>query len=203
MGVASKVAGALALGAGFGGVVSLSNDVASPFGVIGARIESTSWASAAEVASLVLDAGWAWAGLAVAAGWVAGARGPGAVAGVLVLIAAAAGYYGLDSILRHEPFAGYWPELRLWWVASVVCGSALGAVGAYVGRPGVTGLLAGLTVPVGAAVQMVLRPLGPVGLTVTPAMNWARLIVWTAAAAGVAVVVIRFVAAEQFRRPRG
>jgi hypothetical protein len=177
--------------------VSLGNDVASPFGVIGGRIGSTSWASAAEVASLILGAAWAWAGLAVAAGWLAGARAQGAVAGVLALIAAATAYYGMDSILRQEPFAGYWPELGRWWLVSVVCGSALGAVGAYVGRAGVFGLLAGLTVPVGAVVQMILLPPGSGD---PEAMKWARLIVWAAATTGAAVVVGRFIAGLRGQR---
>ena len=138
--------GAFALGASFGAATSLSNAGASQFAV---------------VVSIILDVGWAWAGLAVAAGWLAGAPARGALAAVLALLAATTAYYALDSVLREEPFALYWPELQRWWLASVACGPALGAVGAYVGRGGVRGLLAGLVVPVGALVQMVVSRPGP------------------------------------------
>lgn len=185
----SSVLGASALGAGFGAATSLSNGFASPF-------EPDSFA---RVASLVLDAGWAWAGLAVVAGWLAGAPARGAVAGALALIAATSAYFGMDSIIREEPFAWYWPELLRWWLASVVFGPGLGAVGAYMRRPGVRGLLAGLTVPAGATVQMLVLPPGAETPIETPAMKWARLIVVAAAAVGAAVVLTRFFA-ERRRR---
>jgi hypothetical protein len=38
---------------------------------------------------------------------LADARARGAVAGVLALVAATTAYYGMDSILRQEPFAWY------------------------------------------------------------------------------------------------
>jgi hypothetical protein len=57
----SSVLGGLPIGAGFGAATSLSTGFASPF-------EPDSFA---HVASLVLDAGWAWAGLAMVAGWLA------------------------------------------------------------------------------------------------------------------------------------
>jgi hypothetical protein len=171
--------GAAVLGAGFGAATSLSNRIVTPF-------DSD---SLARVPSLVLDAGWAWAGLAVVAGWLAGAPARGAVAGAVALLAATTVYYVTDSVARDEPFARYGPELLLWWLASVVGGPALGAVGAYVNRPGVPGLLAGLVIPVGMAAQMIVLPLGAGSAVATPAERWARLIVWAAAAVGGAVVV--------------
>ncbi len=180
---------ALAVGAGFGAATSLINDLSSPYGMIGSRIGDTGWRWAAEVASHLLDAGWAWAGLAIAAGWLAGASARGAVAAILSLLAATTAYYGMDSVLLEETFAGYWHETRFFWLASVVLGSPLGVVGASIGRPGVIGLLAGLTLPVGATVQTIWLTDDPM---MTTAANWARVIVWVAAAVGAGVVITRF-----------
>ena len=76
----------------------------------------------ATVMSVILDVGWAWAALAVAAGWLAGTPARGALAAVLALLAATTAYYALDSVLRQEPFALYWPELQRWWLASLPSG---------------------------------------------------------------------------------
>ena len=197
---------ALAVGGVFGAATSLINDVSSPYGMMGRRMGDTGWRWAAEVASKLLDAGWAWAGLAVAMGWMAGAGARGAVAGVLALLAATTAYFGMDSLLLEGSpegtFADYWYEMRFWWLASVVLGPALGVVGASIGRPGVIGLLAGLTVPVGATVQMIWLTGSP-PLEVDPAMDWARMIVWVAAAVGAGGLVIRFSASlKGGRMPR-
>ncbi|MET9342752.1 hypothetical protein [Nonomuraea sp. NPDC003804] len=118
----------------------------------------------------------------------------GAVAGVLTLIAATAAYYCLDSVLRDEPLSWYWPETVRWWVASVLFGTPLGAVGASIRRPGLAGLLAKLTVPVGAAVQMVVLPPRESDLIATP------LVVWAAAAMAIGFSVVWFVRTAA-RRP--
>lgn len=192
--------GGVVLGAGWGAVSSLTNDVSSPYGTIGSRMVDTGWAWAAEVASLIANAGWAWAGVAVAAGWLVGARARGAADGVLALIAMTTAYYGMDSVLRQEPFASYWYEMRVWWLASLVFGSALGAVGGSIGRPGVIGLVAGLTVPIGAVVEMIWLPRwnAPGG---DATLDWVRMIVWAAAAVGACVVVARFLVAARGHRP--
>lgn len=88
--------------------------------------------------------------------------------------------------------------MLVWWLASVVFGSVLGAVGASVRRPGVIGLFAGLTVPVGAIVQMIFLPPGW-GLIVHPSAIWARVIVSVAATVSIAFIVTRFLAAERRR----
>jgi hypothetical protein len=116
------------------------------------------------------------------------------------LIAATTVYYGVDSVIQDGSLAWSWPELLRWWLASVVCGSVLGTVGAYDRRPGVLGLLTGLTIPIGATVQMVVDPPGPGGQIATPAESWARLIVLTAAAVGAAAVIARFGLGERQRR---
>lgn len=154
----------------------------------------------AVVTSIILDVGWAWAGLAVAAGWLVGRPARGALAGVSALLAATTAYYALDSVLRDEPFSLYWPELQRWWLASVVAGAALGAVGAYVGRPGARGLLAGLVVPVGALVQMVTLPPGSGSLIVTPEMRLAQAIVLVTSGVVAGAVLAHSFVAERRRR---
>ena len=136
------------LGAGFGAATSLVNDLSSPYGELGGRLERArvTWVTdAAEVGSLLLDVGWAWAAVAVAAGWLvgAGAIGRGAAAGAVSLVAATAAYFvAMDSLLREEPLAGYSGEVRYWLLASLTLGPFLGAVGASLVRAGVTGLVA-------------------------------------------------------------
>ena len=188
----SSVIGACALGAGFGAVTSFSNDLSSPF-------EGGDVVGVARVASLILGAAWAWAAVAVVAGWLARTPARGAVAGALALIAATTAYYVMDSINRQEPLVWYWPEMLRWWLASVICGPLLGGVGAYIGRPGAPGLLAGLAIPVCATLQLLLLPPGAGSPTETAAMNWARIIVVVTAALGAAAVVARFLLAERSR----
>jgi hypothetical protein len=187
----SMVLGACALGAGFGAATSLSNRYDS-------HVEPDSFA---RVASLVLDAGWAWAALAVVAGWLAAAPARGAVAGVVALLAATTVYYGTDTLIGDDALALYWPELLRWWLASAVAGSVLGAIGAYGRRPGAVGLLAGLTIPIGATVQMIVSPPGPGGQLATPAEKWARLIVLATAGACAVAVSTRFAFGAR-QRPR-
>ncbi|MFD4659850.1 hypothetical protein ACFWP2_29955 [Kitasatospora sp. NPDC058444] len=181
-------------GLAFGATASLVNALSSPYGKLGRPLAGTAWAGAARVLSLLSGAGWAWAALAVAAGWAAGTWGRGALAGAMSLIAATGAYYVTDAWLRDEPLALYRGELALWWAASVLFGLALGAVGTAIRRPGTVGLLAALTVPVGAGAQMVLLPPRP-HLTPTPATLLAETIVWTVAALGAGCAVRRFRAA--------
>ena len=184
------------LGVGFGAVTSLINDLSSPYGELGGRLvrERWTWVSdLAELGSLLLDVGWAWAAVAVAAGWLAGAGviGRGAAAGAVSLMAATAAYFVMDSLLRDEPLAGYVGEVRYWLLASVALGPLLGVVGASLLRVGVTGLLAGLIVPVGALVQtLFLQP--ALRSSSRPAAISALVIVSVAAVACIGLVVARF-----------
>jgi hypothetical protein len=184
------------IGAGFGVTTSLVNDLSSEYGTLGSPLAGSGWQPVLRVLSFLLDAGWAWAAVAVATGCLAGTWIRGAVAGALALVAAAATYYAVDAMLREEPFSGYWGELRIWWLAGVVLGAALGLIGSTAGRPGPVGVLARLTVPGGAALQMILLP--PNG----PAAEagWARGLVGVGAAAAVVVVLARVV---RTRRPVG
>lgn len=190
---------AVAIGAAYGAATSLVNDVSSPYGMLGGGVVGTGWAwtmDVAQFASLWIGAGWAWAGLAIAAGWLAGANLRAAVAAVLALLAATTTYYCLDSVLREEPLSLYLPELLQWWLASVVFGAALGVVGACIRRPGLVGLLAGLTLPVGATVQLIL--FGPA--IMTPVTNFARVSVWVAAAVVAGRVITKFITGGPRRR---
>ncbi len=185
-----SVAGALALGAGFGALTSLVKD-ASLGGVRVMKI--------AEVAGLLLDVGWSWAALAVTAGWLAGTRIRGVAAGVLALTAATAVYYCTESPLRGLPLAWQVRWMLPWLLASLLFGPPLGAVGATIKDHGVIGLLARLTVPVGAIVEMTFMP-PEIFLIGRPTATSVRVIVCAAAAMGVAVILIRFLIVKQTPR---
>ncbi|MFF4774261.1 hypothetical protein ACFY05_15500 [Microtetraspora fusca] len=201
----AEILTALAVGAGFGAATSLVNALSDSYADFESRAYTTSGWSIAEIVSVLLDSGWAWAGLAVAVGWLitraregrppAPAWG-GALAGALALLAATAAYSIVDTIRSGGQLPWYTSEPPLWWVASVVFGAPLGAVGACVKRPGAIGLLARLTVPVGAAVQMVVLP--PGRNEVVQAIG--RTVVWTAAAVSVGFIVVRFLLVERRRR---
>ncbi|MEV8601583.1 hypothetical protein AB0465_17080 [Streptomyces griseoviridis] len=223
-----RVAVAAASGAVFGAATSLANALSSPYSRLGAPLTGTVPGRTAKVLSLLLDAGWSWAALAVLAGagaaaglGVAGsvrgagagtglrAAGPargtvagtgagagaglgiaglvrGAAAGVVSLAVASTAYYAMDTVV----FDGGTDTL-LWVMVSVPFGSVLGAIGAAARRPGAVGLLAALTVPTGAAAQMLLIPPRP-HLTVTASIVVAETVVWTGAALGTALAVRRF-----------
>jgi hypothetical protein len=89
----------LASGAGFGAATSLVNALSSPYSPLGAPLTGTVWGGAAKVLSLLMDAGWAWAALAVAMGWLAGAWVRGAVVGALALMAATVAYVWTAAVI--------------------------------------------------------------------------------------------------------
>lgn len=186
---------AAVLGAGFGATVSLINDLSSPYGELGGRLVGAGWTAVtdvAEVGSLVLDVGWAWAAVAVAAGWLAGGEiVRGAAAGAVSLMSATAAYYFMDSVLRDESAAGYLGEARYWWLASLTLGPFLGAVGAVLVRSGMIGLLAMLIVPVGALVQTLFLQPG-LASNSRPAALWALVIISAAAVATISLGITRF-----------
>ena len=158
-----------------------------------ARADRGGWSQAAEFASLILDSGWAWAALAVAAGWLvsAGLRptvgaAVGAAGGAVALIAATLVYYLAEWLFVDQPLS--WGFVtRYWFTASVVLGLPLGAVGATIRRRGLIGVLAALVVPVGAALNMVVLPPPAESLMATP----VRLTVWACAAAAAVIVLVR------------
>ncbi|MFJ3222703.1 DUF6518 family protein [Streptomyces sp. NPDC086783] len=133
----------------------------------------------------MLDAGWAWAALAVAVGWMAGTRSRGASCGVAALTCATVSYYVVDLYLW-----GAGTDMIVWLVFGVPAGLILGLAGALIRRSGWTGLIAALVVPMGAAVQMMVMP-PSAGLHAFPAAMAAG-IVWTGAGLSAAVAVHRF-----------
>ncbi|WP_285590455.1 hypothetical protein [Herbidospora sp. NBRC 101105] len=188
---------ALTIGAGFGALTSLANALSHSSAALESEEYSTSGWSVPEIVSLVLDSGWAWAGLAIVIGWLLTRENPGgraalargAVAGPVALVAAVAAYALVDTARSGAPLSDWIHSEQWWWLAAVVFGVPLGAVGACARRPGVVGLLAGLTLPVGAAVQMVLLPPGRNEVV----RDIGQAVVWTAAALFAALLVLRTV----------
>ncbi|MET8638124.1 hypothetical protein [Streptomyces sp. NPDC004680] len=181
-----KITGAVVAGSVFGSLTSLANAVSSPYGPIGARVAASAAAGAGTVVSLLLDAGWSWAALAVVVGWAVATPARGALAGAAALTAATVSYYVMDAYVWD---AG--TDMVVWLVVGVPLGLVLGAVGALVRRPGLTGLFAALVVPVGAAVQMVVIPPGE-GLIDARLATTAAGIVRAAAALSAAWALGRF-----------
>ncbi|MFI6951457.1 hypothetical protein [Streptomyces sp. NPDC050422] len=178
--------GGVTSGMGFGAAASLVNNLSSPYAELGMPLRGTFWASSAKVLSLLMDAGWSWAALAVAVGWLARTRVRGALVGALALLAATGAYYVTDALV-----SGAGTDMVAWTLVGLPFGLVLGAVGATIRRPGWIGLCAALTVPLGAAVQMIVLPPRP-HLTLTPAIVLAEVIVWTAAVFGAGLAVYRF-----------
>ncbi|XTZ16996.1 DUF6518 family protein [Micromonospora echinospora] len=180
-----------AVGTALGAVDSVVNHVPVWLGEVGtARAERGVRSQVAEFASLILNAGWAWAATAVLVGWLVSRQARpaagmlrGAVAGGLALVFATTAYYAMDVLFD----GGVWWDVRTryWLVGSVLLGPALGVAGALARRPGPVGTLAALLVPAGAAAQMVVLPPPPESLMAQP----VRLTVWVSAAVATALVV--------------
>ncbi|MFH9195737.1 hypothetical protein [Streptomyces globisporus] len=94
-------------------------------------------------------------------------------------------YYVTDVFV-----SGAGTDMVTWLMVGSPFGLVLGVVGAAIRQPGLVGLLAALTVPVGAAVQMVVMPPRP-HLTLSPAIILAEVIVWAAAVLGAGWAVYR------------
>jgi hypothetical protein len=185
-----RLLAATLMGAGYGATASALNDLSSAYGDLGGALAGTPVQSMLRVLSTMTGAGWAWAALAVGVGWYLGTRRWGAAAGALALTAATTTYYALDNLLRAEPILG--SDIWIWCAAGLLLGPPLGAVGACARRPGLLGLLAALTVPVGAAVQMVVLPQGVDSVQVAAEVVWARWIVWLISAVASTWIITRY-----------
>ncbi|RKS73203.1 hypothetical protein BZB76_3893 [Actinomadura pelletieri DSM 43383] len=191
--------GVLVAGAGFGALTALANALALRTVDLESRTATTEGWSVAEIVSLLLDVGWAWAGLAVLVGWLvvrAGHATPGtqaltrgAAAGALALLLATAAYGIVEAVEDGGGVFSLNTVDIVWLPASIVFGLPLGVVGACIPRPGPVGLLARVTVPVGAALQMAVLPPGRNEVLTTV----GQVIVWTSAAATIAFIVYHFV----------
>ncbi|MET7704904.1 DUF6518 family protein [Micromonospora sp. NPDC005413] len=178
------------VGTALGAVDSAVNHVPIWLGEVGtARADRSAWSQVAEFASLVLDAGWAWAAVAVLAGWLVSRRVRpaagmvrGAAAGALTLVFATTAYYGMDVIFDGGAWWGM--ATRYWLIGSVVLGPVLGVAGTLIRRSGPAGVIATLLVPAGAALQMVVLPPPAESLMAQP----VRLTVWVAAVAATVLV---------------
>jgi hypothetical protein len=176
-----------ALGLLLGAVDSIVNHVPVWLGEVGtARAERGGWSQVSEFASLILDAGWAWAAAAVLAGRLVGRHRSlvaAALSGASTLVFATIAYYGTDIVFDGDDLWN--TTTRYWLTGSVVLGPVLGAAGALSRGPGPVGVLAALLVPAGAALQMALLPPPRESLMAEP----VRLTVWTAAATATVLIL--------------
>lgn len=146
---------------------------------------------------MLLNAGFLWAGSAVLAGWIVGRSRflAGVGAGFVVLICAVASYYGYGLTLGDRAEGGLAAlsgVIRLWLIASVLAGPLLGATGVLTHRTDFLGLLARLTVPAGALVEMLfIRRLGPESFRVDPTLAWTQMLVVVLACLGAVWVAIK------------
>nr|PZN46795.1 MAG: hypothetical protein DIU60_05510 [Actinomycetota bacterium] len=201
---AARLLGALAIGAGFGAATAFMNALALGHADLESRAYTTSGWSYPEIISVLLDSGWAWAGCGVAVGWAVTRGGDGrrtapalgAVAAALALLAATIAYGIGEAVADGGQTPWFGADELVWGTASIVLGAPLGAIGACARRPGAVGLLARLTVPVGAAVQMVVLP--PGRNEVVQAIG--KTIVWTGAAASITLIVAHFIVTQRRRR---
>lgn len=200
---AARLLGALAIGAGFGAATAFMNALALGHADLESRAYTTSGWSYPEIISVLLDSGWAWAGCGVAVGWAVTRGGDGrrtapalgAVAAALALLAATIAYGIGEAVADGGQTPWFGADELVWGTASIVLGAPLGAIGACARRPGAVGLLARLTVPVGAAVQMVVQPPGR-NEVLTAIGQW---VVWTVALVSIAVVLVHFIRTRPMR----
>ena len=141
------------------------------------------------VASLVVNAGAAWSGVAVLGGWVVGSVRRGLLGGPLSLLPAVAVYYLVGAVVRSENPGGSRDLIAYFSLYALVAGPALGAAGGLIRRRGVLGMAAALVVPVGILVELAWRSLTN-ALPPDPARPVADLILGGLAVIGVAAAVI-------------
>lgn len=180
------------------------------YGVVTAAVDEVAGGldqtTAARSAGMILNAGGAWAGVAVLSGRSQRRPGLSALAGALGLTAAVVAYYafGLRWGDRVDVgLAGVTEVLRLWLTAALVVGAALGVVGGLTQRSGWVGLTAALVVPVGVVTEMlVLRRLGPDSWGADPTLAWTQSALVVVALLGAAAAVhLKLVRAGRGARP--
>jgi len=152
-------------------------------------------ASARRVASLVVNAGAAWAGVAVLGGWLLGSVRQGLLAGPVALVPAVVVYYVLGAAVGSENPGGSADLIVFFSLYALVAGPPLAAVGALLRRRDLVGLVAALVVPVGVCVKLVWR--SSVALPSDPARPAADLVLLALALAGAAAAVTRHLRAAR------
>ena len=155
-----------------------------------ARGDRSAAGQVADLVSLILDSGWAWAAAAVLAGWLACRAGgrllTAAVSGSLALIVGTLIFYGWRRELDT-------PITEYWLAASVILGPVLGMIGGLTRRPGWIGALAAMVVPAGAVLNILWRPVDPNSPLALP----ITILIVGAASASAATILFR---AARFRR---
>lgn len=169
---AARVVTAIAVGVALGAAASISNRFESP-------------------ATFLLNAGWAWAALPVAVGWIVGFVKLAVFAAPLAGFSAVLAYYLSDSILGGTPLSFYATDIVVWLIAFAVIGSAMGFVGVRARRPGLVGSLAALIVPLGASIEMIWLPRWPAFAERSWSLGAAQVIVWVGSAVVFIVVIWR------------
>ncbi len=164
--------------------------VAVAFGALNALLDSAP--GPLRTAGLVLNAGFAWAGLAVLAGAVLRTPWRAAVGGWLSGTIGLASFYVVDAAVRGVPFTAAAGRFPFWAAAALVCCPLLGLAGTRLHDAGPIGLLARLVVPLGALAEVLVHPPGG------PAVRWA---VGLAAVAAAGVLLTRWRPAASARSP--
>jgi hypothetical protein len=150
------------------------------------------------VASLVINSGAAWAGMAVLGGWLVGWTLRGLVAGPAVLILAVISYYLAGAVVGSENRDGSVDQITYFALVSLLVGPGLGAVGGTIHRPDVLGLLSALVVPTGVYVETIWRA-SMLRVQTDPARPLADIVLVTLATVGAAAAA-RYVAGRRSRR---
>lgn len=148
------------------------------------------------VASLVVNSGAVWAGLAVLGGWLVGSTLRGLVTGPLVLILAIVAYYVAGAVAGSENRDGSVDQIAYFALASLIAGPMLGAVGGMIRRPDLLGLLSALVVPMGVYVETIWRA-STIQVQPDPARPLADAVLFALATVGVVVAVARYVAGRR------
>lgn len=151
------------------------------------------------VASLVVNAGAAWAGAGVLGGWLLGSVLRGLVGGPVALVTAVVAYYLLGAVVGSENPDGSADQIVFFCLMALLAGPALGAVGGTIHRRGVAGLIAALVVPLGVCAEKLWRS-SSVGLQPDPARPAADTVLLALALAGAAVGVARYLRERRSRR---
>lgn len=149
------------------------------------------------VASLVVNSGAAWAGLAVLGGWLVASSLRGLVAGPVVLTLAVVAYYVVGALTGSENRNGSIDEITYFAHASLLAGPVLGAVGGTIRRSDLLGLLSALVAPLGVYVETIWR--ASMVHVPDPARAPADVVLVTLATVGAVVAVARYVVGRRSR----
>lgn len=172
-----------------GGVVGSGAALADSFA---GSLEQTGWQRAL---SLVLNAGFVWAGAAVLCGWLMVRPRWAAPAGSVVLLCAVGFYYVVGATLGDRTTVGLGAlsgAAGLWLAAALVAGPLLGLAGALIHRGGIAGTLAALIVPAGAAAEILgVRRLASQDASVDPWLFWTQTLIVVIAAGSAILVLVR------------